>query len=439
MFVKECGGLPLSLQVLGGHVFGREKHYWKLELDKVRKTLPREIKQILRISIDALDTEQKQILMDIACFFINKSSHMAIRIWEGSGWSAEHTIRTLREKCLIKVQLGRTYWNGSDSGNIPLLGMHDHIRDLAREMADEASTSPRRLWHPQYFRALESKRFEDILAQTPTPNYSFRCLNSISDENTFQFRYFLIGNSNDYDGPPTVLLWLEIDMSLCEILDELDSPEEHMKSVPSPCIIPCWIPLQNLQYLKVSSGRLRKLWQDEEQAPFQLKELVLDGTNLEEFPNSLERLSYLEDLVLTGRSEWNGSEWNNSMQIDGRYFSESLEKLRKLKSLVLRNLTLRGELTLNVSKRSVTGGSLTPTLEKIDMRDVKPVSRVSISEEYLDSLENLIEVDLGVVVEPATQQELARIGRIVIDGCWQLEKIIGLDKLKELKYLHIST
>ncbi|KAH9317334.1 hypothetical protein KI387_019103, partial [Taxus chinensis] len=182
-------------------------------------------------------------------------------------------------------------------------------------------------------------------------------------------------------------------------------------------------------------------------APFQLKELVLDGTNLEEFPNSLERLSYLEDLVLTGRSEWNGSEWNNSMQIDGRYFSKSLKKLRKLKSLALRNLTLSGELTLNVSKRSVTGGSLTPTLEKIDMRDVKLVSRVSISEEYLrtlksihlDSLENLIEVDLGVVVEPATQQELARIGRIVIDGCWQLEKIIGLDKLKELKYLHIST
>ncbi|KAH9317324.1 hypothetical protein KI387_019093, partial [Taxus chinensis] len=66
MFVKECVGLPLSLQVLGGHVFGsNSRHYWKLELDKVRKTLPKDIKQRLRISIDALDTEQKQILMDI--------------------------------------------------------------------------------------------------------------------------------------------------------------------------------------------------------------------------------------------------------------------------------------------------------------------------------------------------------------------------------------
>ncbi|KAH9317335.1 hypothetical protein KI387_019104, partial [Taxus chinensis] len=450
MFVKECGGLPLSLQVLGGHVFGSDsQHYWKLELDKARKTLPQDIKQRLRISIDALDTEQKQILMDIACFFINKSSHMAIRIWEGSGWSAEHTIQTLKDKCLIEVQLGRTYWNGSESGNIPLFAMHDHIRDLGREIADEVSTSPRRLWRPQYLRALEANGFQNILARTP--GYSFRCLNSISDENTtFQLRYFLIRNSNDYDEPSTALLWLEIDLSLCEKLDELDSLEEHMKSVPSPCTtIPCWIPLQSLQYLKVSSGRLGKLWQDEEQAPFKLKELVLDGTNLEEFPKSLERLSYLEDLVVTGRAEWNGSEWNSSMQIDGRSLSKSLEKLRKLRSLVLRNLTLSGELTFNVSEVSTCVESFRVNLEKIDITDVKLVSKISICEEYLrtlkslhlESMEHLIEVDLGVncVEGPSKVEDLPRMERIVIDGCWQLEKIIGLEKLKGLKYLHLSS
>ncbi|KAH9312671.1 hypothetical protein KI387_027706 [Taxus chinensis] len=454
MFVKECGGLPLSLQVLGGHVFGsNSEHYWKLELDKVRKTLPQDIKQRLRISIDALDAEQKQILMDIACFFINKSSHMAIRIWEGSGWSAEHTIQTLKDKCLIEVQLGRTYWNGSDSGNIPLLGMHDHIRDLAREMADEASTSPRRLWHPQYLRALEVKGFQNILAQTP--GYSFRCLNSIFDENTtFEFRYFLIGDSNGYDEPSTALLWLEIDMSLCETLDELESVEgQDIKSVPSPRTIPCWIPLQSLQYLKVSNGRLPKLWQDEEQAPFQLKELVLDGTNLKEFPKSVGRLSHLEDLVLTGRAEWNGWKWDNIMQIDGRFFSKSIRKLKKLKSLVLGDLILNGELNLNVGNVSTCVESCRVNLEKIDIRNVKRVYKVSISEEYLrtltslhlESLQNLIEVDLGVVAPqncvegPSKVEELSRIERIVIDGCWMLLKINGFDKLKQLKYLHINS
>ncbi|KAH9317337.1 hypothetical protein KI387_019106 [Taxus chinensis] len=450
MFVKECGGLPLSLQVLGGHVFGSNSHhYWKLELNKVRKTLPQDIKQRFRISIDALDSEQKQIFMDIACFFVNKSSHMALRIWEGSGWSAEHTIQTLKDKCLIEVRVGRTYWHGFDSGNIPLLGMHDHIRDLGREMADELS-SPRRLWRPQYLRAQEAKGFQNILA---TPGYNFRCLNSIFDGYT-EIRYFVIGKSNDCHEQSTCLLWLELDFSLFESLEG-----EHMTSVPWPCTIPSWIPLQDLQYLKISNGRLRTLWQDDEQAPCNLKELVLDTTNLEEFPNSIGMLRHLEDLVLRGRAEWNGSEWDNSFQIDGSFFSKTIEKLTNLRSLVLRDLTLSGQLTLNVKKLLATRASPMVSLEKIDVRDVKHVSKVSISEEYISrlkslhlvSVEDLIEVDLGVVTlqscDVGTNDvrlnidgpvRLCCIERIAIDGCWKLQKINGIDMLEGLKYLHLS-
>ncbi|GLJ33559.1 hypothetical protein SUGI_0674830 [Cryptomeria japonica] len=39
-FVNICGGLPLSLQVLGRHVSGREECYWQEELQKARKNLP---------------------------------------------------------------------------------------------------------------------------------------------------------------------------------------------------------------------------------------------------------------------------------------------------------------------------------------------------------------------------------------------------------------
>ncbi|KAH9293939.1 hypothetical protein KI387_040862 [Taxus chinensis] len=72
-FVKVCGGLPLSLQVLGGLVFGyTDKEYWKSQLDKISKMLPGDIKHRLKISFDSLDSEEKQIFMDIACFFIGK-------------------------------------------------------------------------------------------------------------------------------------------------------------------------------------------------------------------------------------------------------------------------------------------------------------------------------------------------------------------------------
>ncbi|GLJ36895.1 hypothetical protein SUGI_0745830 [Cryptomeria japonica] len=53
-FINVCGGLPLSIIVLGRHVFGRAPWYWQNELEKVKENLPRDIKRRLKISIDTL-------------------------------------------------------------------------------------------------------------------------------------------------------------------------------------------------------------------------------------------------------------------------------------------------------------------------------------------------------------------------------------------------
>lgn len=58
----------MSLQVLGRHVHGKAHNYWSSELDKVRKALPRDVEQRLRISFDALDDEEKQVFMDVSCW-----------------------------------------------------------------------------------------------------------------------------------------------------------------------------------------------------------------------------------------------------------------------------------------------------------------------------------------------------------------------------------
>ena len=130
-FVEVCGGSPLSLKVLGGHVFGsNEKHYWELELDKVHTTLDRDIKHKLKISFDALESEEKHIFMDIACFFIGKEKCMAMRIWEASGWRAEHAIQTLKDKCLIEMVECQIHdQNDEEYGDKLQFRMHDHLRD----------------------------------------------------------------------------------------------------------------------------------------------------------------------------------------------------------------------------------------------------------------------------------------------------------------------
>jgi hypothetical protein len=82
-FLKVCNGLPLSLKVLGALLRGKDDlRYWKAQLQKTSKILPRDIQSTLQISYDALDEVEKQIFLDIACFFIGEDRNTAIRIWD---------------------------------------------------------------------------------------------------------------------------------------------------------------------------------------------------------------------------------------------------------------------------------------------------------------------------------------------------------------------
>ena len=83
--------------------------------------------------------EEKQIFMDIACFFIGMLKCTAERVWEGSGWNAQHSLEILKDKCLVEeteIWVHETYGSRMKPG----LRMHDHLRDLGREMALEFSS-----------------------------------------------------------------------------------------------------------------------------------------------------------------------------------------------------------------------------------------------------------------------------------------------------------
>lgn len=63
------GGLPLALIVLGSDLYGKSLHEWKSALYKY-KTIPhKKIQEILRRSYDGLEDPEKDIFLDIACFF----------------------------------------------------------------------------------------------------------------------------------------------------------------------------------------------------------------------------------------------------------------------------------------------------------------------------------------------------------------------------------
>ncbi|GLJ52810.1 hypothetical protein SUGI_1125030 [Cryptomeria japonica] len=128
--IKVCDGLSLSLKVFGAQLYGNiSKHTWKSLFHKILRILHRYIKEKLRIGYDALNNEEKESFLDIACFFIGEENSLTIEIWDGSGWSGLHTWERLLNKCLVEL----------DSDNH--IRMHDHLRDLEREIADQHSPS----------------------------------------------------------------------------------------------------------------------------------------------------------------------------------------------------------------------------------------------------------------------------------------------------------
>ncbi|CAK8536011.1 unnamed protein product [Lathyrus sativus] len=126
--VEYSGGLPLALEVLGSYLFDRELIEWHSVLEKLKIIPNDQVQKKLKISYDGLnDYTEKEIFLDIACFFIGMDRNDVIPVLNGSRLFAEIGISILVERSLVIV----------DDKN--KLGMHDLLRDMGREIVREKS------------------------------------------------------------------------------------------------------------------------------------------------------------------------------------------------------------------------------------------------------------------------------------------------------------
>ncbi|KAL1216022.1 Disease resistance protein RUN1 [Cardamine amara subsp. amara] len=65
-----CGGLPLAMEVLGTLLFKESISFWESTLESLKSIPNDNIQAKLQISFDALTEVQKDIFLDISCFFI---------------------------------------------------------------------------------------------------------------------------------------------------------------------------------------------------------------------------------------------------------------------------------------------------------------------------------------------------------------------------------
>ncbi|XP_061352075.1 disease resistance protein Roq1-like [Gastrolobium bilobum] len=126
--VSYARGLPLALEMIGSHLFGKSLEVWKSALEKYKRTAHKDIHKTLKISYDDLEDDEKGIFLDIACFFNSYEISYVKEILYLHGFHAENGIQVLTDKSLIKIDL-----NG-------FVRMHDLIQDMGREIIRQEST-----------------------------------------------------------------------------------------------------------------------------------------------------------------------------------------------------------------------------------------------------------------------------------------------------------
>ncbi|KAL6316917.1 hypothetical protein AAG906_023572 [Vitis piasezkii] len=119
-------GLPLALQVLGSFLFDKSKRQWESQLDKLKKSPKKEIQDVLRVSFDGLEDNERDIFLDIACFFQGHDKDYVMEIFRSCGFFPDIGIRVLIEKSLIFVVENK-------------LMIHNLLQKMGREIVREAS------------------------------------------------------------------------------------------------------------------------------------------------------------------------------------------------------------------------------------------------------------------------------------------------------------
>ncbi|KAK2986986.1 hypothetical protein RJ640_024884 [Escallonia rubra] len=121
--VAYCGRLPLALCLLGRLLFNKKVDYWKSILEQLETTPLNGIQKVLEISYNSLnDNNDKNIFLDIACFFVGKDRNLVVTILRECGFYPIHGIENLEDRGLLSVD------------NKKKLRMHQLLQQMGKEI-----------------------------------------------------------------------------------------------------------------------------------------------------------------------------------------------------------------------------------------------------------------------------------------------------------------
>ncbi|XP_052622396.1 disease resistance protein Roq1-like [Lactuca sativa] len=118
--VSYAGGLPLALTVLGCFLCGKDINEWRSAIARLKEIPDTNIVEKLQISFDGLTPVEKELFLDIACFFRGRYKNEGIMaMLDACGFYPVIGIKVLLEKALITISDGR-------------FDMHDLLQEMGR-------------------------------------------------------------------------------------------------------------------------------------------------------------------------------------------------------------------------------------------------------------------------------------------------------------------
>ncbi|CAK9882025.1 unnamed protein product [Sphagnum jensenii] len=336
--IKACGGLPLSLKVLGSFLCDiKELEIWEGALNTLESGQSftggndnEELWSKLRISYDNLDKQHKNMFLDIACFLGGLKISTIYRTWSEDYLHPKFRLQNLQHRSLIQQIEGG------------ILYIHDQLRDMGQNFAMELQPMNRFVWksnESNYFlrkdevvenlEGISLKQCVDLpmLSQINSKGFcNLRLVdltqasptiveNCIRGRNLNKVKWLCLKKCMIRHLPSNLFSCSRLqvlDLAQCQSLEEIPSTIGQLNALQELHLSRC----SNLKELPSSISQLNALQELHLSRCSNLKELpssisqlnalqelhLSRCSNLKELPSSIGQLNALEELDLSGCS-----------------------------------------------------------------------------------------------------------------------------------------
>ncbi|ESQ41786.1 hypothetical protein EUTSA_v10012485mg [Eutrema salsugineum] len=138
--IEYVNGNPLALSIYGRELTGK-KSEMEAAFFELKKCPPQKIQDVLKNVYTALGDNEKNILLDIACFFSGENVNHVVQLLEGCSYFPRVGIDVLVDKCLLTISENKVL-------------MSNLIQDICLEIFNGDIESCTRLWESSNIRYL---------------------------------------------------------------------------------------------------------------------------------------------------------------------------------------------------------------------------------------------------------------------------------------------